>query len=168
MGNEPLVYATFWKRFNAYGWDSLCILGMTLLVQITPAFGADDTAQQIQTLVDAGLLPQGTNEGNLLSHAFSGSLSFRDVLMPMVLAAVYNIAFVGGEWQATPGKRFSGIKVIMADGSPLNYWQAAWRHLASGVSTTMLYLGFLPILWTKERTALHDMMCGTRVIIGKN
>lgn len=172
MHSEPLAYAGFWKRLNAYGWDSLVILGLSLLVYVTPAFATDATAEQIRALVDAGLLPAGTTTENITTVGLAPLLSqmnigIRDFLMPIVLSAVYNISFVAGDWQATPGKRLVGIKVVMRDGSRPTLLDAINRHLCSGVSVFLCYLGYLFIFWTKEKTALHDMMCHTRVVIGK-
>ncbi len=162
---HPLIYASFWKRLNAYGWDSLIIIGLSLLVSVSAA-QAQGTDQTIMLYVNAGLLPPGTTTENLLQN-LGINITSRDMFMSLVLSAVYNISFVAGDWQATPGKRLCGIKVVMADGSRPTLLQAALRHIASGVSVLICYLGFFFVLWTKEKTALHDMMCHTRVVIGK-
>ena len=161
----PVIYASFFKRLNAYGWDSLLILAMSLAISIAPAFA--QTTPQIQALVDAGLLPQGTTEQTLVQTLLSSSadiFSLQTMLMPLLISAIYNIAFVTGDWQATPGKRFCGIKIVMADGRRPTLWDATLRHIASGISVFLCWLGFITILFTKEKTALHDMICNTRVV----
>lgn len=161
----PVIYASFIKRLNAYGWDSLLILVMSLIVSIGPA--SAQTTPQLQALMDAGLLPQGTTEQTLVQTLLNSSadmFSLQTMLMPLLISAVYNIAFIAGEWQATPGKRFCGIKVVMADGRRPTLWEATLRHIASGASVFLCWLGFITILFTKEKMALHDMICNTRVV----
>lgn len=168
-----VTYAPFRKRLYAYGYDSTLITIFSFLANplLDSAAHAQQSAeQQIQTLVAAGLLPEGTNATNLVSGMFSqmgASFTWADFVIPILASAIYNIFFTAGEWQATPGKRFCGIYVANADGSRLTLLQSAIRHVASGLSVLVGGLGYLPIFFTRQRTAWHDMICQTRVILGK-
>lgn len=79
----------------------------------------------------------------------------------------YFTYFTAGKWQATPGKRVMGIYVIRADGTPINHAYALGRCFAYLASWVILCLGFVLAAFTTERTALHDLLCDTRVVYGK-
>ncbi len=169
-------YAGFWKRSHAYGYDVLLVgilsyvadwlLGSVARAQevnLENAANAD-----LQALIATGLLPPGTDTStagpallDLITHAFSPS----DLVIPLLVSALYNIYFVAGPWRATPGKRFCGIEVIHASGRGLSLLESALRHLASGLSMGPLGgLGCLSVAFTQERVALHDLLCHTRVV----
>jgi uncharacterized RDD family membrane protein YckC len=65
---------------------------------------------------------------------------------------------------ATVGKALLGLRVVRRDGRPLRAPQAALRSLAYGVSTLLLYAGFLYILVDDRRRGLHDIVSGTVVV----
>jgi len=138
-------YASFWKRFHAYGYDLVLVQLITLpLVLLVYPF---PTLEQ---------LAQMAPESNDWFTAFTNGA--------IVISAIYNILFIAGNWQATPGKRFCGIRVVNADGTRLTLAQSAIRHAVSGISTLLFGLGFLTVWFTREKTALHDMICQTRVV----
>jgi uncharacterized RDD family membrane protein YckC len=74
----------------------------------------------------------------------------------------------------TPGKRAAGIRVVRADGRPLDS-QTAFRRevgvktiLLSLIALVTLFLGwllnYLWPLWDREHRAGHDALVGTRVV----
>lgn len=109
---------------------------------------------------------------------------FFQALMNMVIAASYYMLFLSGSWQATPGKRIVGIYVIHHSGRALNQREALQRYLGYIIPTLPLYsslkieemnmitmwlalVWFAPIFMTKQRTPMHDILCNTRVIVGR-
>jgi uncharacterized RDD family membrane protein YckC len=64
----------------------------------------------------------------------------------------------------TPGMALLGIRVVRADGSPARAGNAVRRTLALPLSFLTLGIGFLPIVFGKERRALHDKLAGTAVV----
>jgi hypothetical protein len=64
----------------------------------------------------------------------------------------------------TPGKRLFGIRVIRLDGKPIGWWVAFERAGGywAGVATGLL--GFLQILWDRNRQGIHDKITETAVI----
>ncbi|MES2985085.1 MAG: RDD family protein [Pseudomonadota bacterium] len=167
------VFAPFRKRFYAYGYDSLIVTVLAIFVgYLLGGIAHAQTAEDINTLVEAGLLPPGTDINTLTSlTSLSGMLGqlidWRVLVVPFFTSAIYNIFFLTGSWQATPGKRFCGIYVTTAAGGRLTLPQSTARHVASGLSMLLSGLGFLTIFFTREKLALHDMICHTRVVIGK-
>jgi len=56
------------------------------------------------------------------------------------------------------------IKVVTPDGGRISYARATGRHFAKILSGIICYIGYLMAFWDDEKRALHDRMCGTRVI----
>lgn len=172
---DSIVFAGFWKRFFAYGYDSLIVtlLGVVVSLQLGGSAFAQTPAEvdaQIQTLVQAGLLPEGTAAYNLIDmvhYQLAQLFSWANIAPLVILSAIYNIGFVCGPWQATPGKRYCNIHVINADGSKLTLVQSILRHVATGPSILLSGLPYATIFFSREKCAPHDMLCKTRVVLGK-
>ncbi len=65
----------------------------------------------------------------------------------------------------TVGKRLLNIRVVRADGNPVRTGQAWGRALTRGVAVHVLALvNYLPSLFTRDKTCVHDLLAGTRVI----
>jgi uncharacterized RDD family membrane protein YckC len=83
------------------------------------------------------------------------------------ISIAYLAYFLATKKQATLGKRLMGIYVGNRDGSKLSPLKSLARALASILTAFTLGLGFLPVIFTKEKTALHDLICNTRVFHGQ-
>lgn len=74
------------------------------------------------------------------------------------------LAYFAGMW-AWKGTTIGGIvlnlKVVRLDGSPLTFAAALVRALAAAFSVIVLFLGFLWIIWDKEKQGWHDRIAGT-------
>jgi hypothetical protein len=64
----------------------------------------------------------------------------------------------------TPGKRLVHVRVIRLDGRPLGWWFAFERFGGYAASLSTGLLGFLQILWDRNRQGLHDKAVETVVI----
>ncbi|HZN11813.1 MAG TPA: RDD family protein [Blastocatellia bacterium] len=65
----------------------------------------------------------------------------------------------------TFGKRFIGIRVVRADGGPLDYRTAALRHFVGyPLAFLCLGLGVLWLLWDRKQQGWHDKLAGTLVV----
>ena len=65
----------------------------------------------------------------------------------------------------TLGKRLLKIRVVRADGQPVRTGQAWGRALTRAVAVHVLtFVNYLPALFTQERTCVHDLLAGTRVV----
>jgi len=70
------------------------------------------------------------------------------------------------KYAATPGKLLFDCEIVDAiTGQPITFKQALVRYAAYIVSALPLGLGFLWILWDKQKQAWHDKIAGTVVII---
>lgn len=90
-------------------------------------------------------------------------------IMLAVLAAVagyvtYDALMVHRSGQ-TLGKRWLKIRVVRADGEPVRAGQAWGRALTRVVAIHILALvNYGPALFTQEKTCVHDLLAGTRVV----
>lgn len=66
-------------------------------------------------------------------------------------------------WQASVGKRALGLKVTNEHGERIGFARAAARFVAKLLSVMTLCVGYLLIVVTKRRQALHDLIAGTLV-----
>lgn len=64
----------------------------------------------------------------------------------------------------TLGKLLFNIKVVQTDGSPISAFHSFLRWLSYLLSTIPLGLGYLPMAFQKDKRALHDLVCDTKVI----
>ena len=77
----------------------------------------------------------------------------------------YVVYFLGNSrYQATPGMMAVKIKLVRPDGAKMTYLRAFGRYLASFLSSAIMGIGYLMMLWDPENRTLHDRMADTRVI----
>lgn len=82
-------------------------------------------------------------------------------------AWLYFASLESSKWQATIGKRVLGLKVVDLKGKRVSFWRATARYFSKLLSRLILMIGFLMILWTKKKQALHDKIASTLVILCK-
>lgn len=151
--NEEKIYAGFWIRFFAG------ILDVAFLAPIVA--------------VSAYFLGNGSYEiikigDSFKSYSFGASGDLHTIdLICYVVSIAYIGYFLSQNKQATIGKRILGIYVGNLDGSKLTKTRATARAFASMITSATLGLGFVVVIFTKEKIALHDFLCNTRVFFGK-
>ena len=84
-------------------------------------------------------------------------------MLALGLPIVYNAFFVIRSG-ATPGKKAMGLKVVLPSGCNVSTGQAWGRAFADLLSQMTMCLGYLLVVFDEEKRALHDHICGTRVI----
>lgn len=149
-GIPGVRFAGFWIRFAAYIIDAVFVqvgayaLGMLVgLVMAQAVIMSEQSMELTNVQVIAGLVG--------LAWAFG-----------------YYLVSQASSWQATPGKRILGLRVVREDGQRVGVGLALGRYLAYIVSGLILGIGFLMIGWTDQKKGLHDMICGTRVVYGRS
>jgi len=78
------------------------------------------------------------------------------------LAMSYFVVFHGMDGK-TVGKWFLGLRVVGADNERIGYRRACLRWIAA-VALAPLLLGFLWVLWSREKRAWHDYLARTWVV----
>jgi uncharacterized RDD family membrane protein YckC len=86
------------------------------------------------------------------------------ILVPTLLGGFVYIVYLnanGGTW----GKRLVGIRIINKEtAAPPGWGTALIRWLAATISALPFYLGYLWMIWDKEKRTWHDYIAGTIVI----
>ena len=142
-------YAGFWIRFGAKIIDNIILalanglLGLVAGFIIAPQAGASSDPGEINTAVLGGM-----------------ALLY---ILQIAVAAGYTSFFLG-KFSATPGKMALGIKVVRSDGSDISYMRGFGRYFAEILSGIILAIGYIMAAFDKEKRALHDHICDTRVI----
>jgi uncharacterized RDD family membrane protein YckC len=108
----------------------------------------------------------------------SSNVTPNDTTIAMIVGVVSIIAgliLFAGYWlyyalmtcsrkQATVGKMALGIVVTDMNGHRLTFARSNARFFATFLSAYSLCIGYLMIIWTKKKQALHDMVAGTLVV----
>ncbi|MCC5979056.1 MAG: RDD family protein [Salinarimonas sp.] len=139
--HAPVVYAGFWIRFFAYLVDYF-VLWLFSFVGIL-------------------IITIGTGAGG---NDVFGSVAF---LALILVSLLYFPLFNASAWQATPGKRLLGIHLMRVDGQDISFLRAIGRHLSEILSALIFMIGYLMVGLTREKTGLHDLIAGTRVVYGR-
>ena len=81
-----------------------------------------------------------------------------------LLGLVYYTYFEGTSGQ-TVGKKALGIRVIdLSGGGPIGYGRAFIRYIGRFVSGIVLLLGYLWMIWDKEKQTWHDKFANSVVV----
>jgi uncharacterized RDD family membrane protein YckC len=127
--------AGFWARFAALFIDGLIVAIIPAIFLIVGAARDSD-----------GLLAVG-------------------YLLYLALYAAYEIYFNGGRTGQTIGKRALGIRVVdFNTGGPIGYGRGTLRLIGRWISGAVCYLGYLWMLWDKEKQCWHDKMANDVVV----
>ena len=83
----------------------------------------------------------------------------------ILVAIAYYTYFEGGETGQTLGKRTLGIRVVdFETGGPIGYPRGFIRYIGRYVSAIVLLLGYLWMLWDREKQTWHDKFAGSVVV----
>lgn len=155
----PCRYAGFWIRCLAYLIDSVFFLLM--------AFAAAFIALIVFVLASGMDIDSVLEALDADDLQLTATLQVIYSLATLAVLLFYYVYFPSGSWQATPGKRICGIYIVRVDGSRMTAGLALGRFLSYSISQLPLFLGFIMVAWSDQRKALHDMICGTRVVYGR-
>jgi len=132
---ENVVHSGFGKRFMAFFLDYFIVSMIGVLLYYI-----------VQTFV-----MQSLEEGSLSYFMY-------------VTAFFYFILLESSFLQATCGKLIFKIKVVNENGSSLSLLNSVGRFFGKLLSAFILGLGFIMVLFTKNKQGLHDKLANTYVI----
>lgn len=131
---------------------------------------ASTMADAVETMAPPAALVQ-TWLGDPALHAGVAALTAALTALlvpPMLLFALlslpYFALFESSRWQATPGKRLLGLRVIDDDALAPGLVRAALRQAAGLLSWVSLNIGHAMAAQPPRHQALHDRIAGTRVV----
>jgi uncharacterized RDD family membrane protein YckC len=127
------------------------------------------TAYAIDAAVSAGLFALGLAAVSYVVSVVTGhSVSWnRGNIAVAVVFVLWQFFYFGYSWAAggkTFGMAILGIRVVCADGTPVDPWRGVVRALVFPLSFLLFGLGFLGILVGREHRALQDVIAGTAVV----
>ena len=139
-----LVYATFGSRVGAAVIDFI-------ILQVASSF------------IQALFLPVmfGNLNGQTIIIGMVGPL-----ILTSLFALFYSVYLESSSWQATPGKKLVGIKVVDLEGQRVTFGRASLRNVAKSLSMITMCIGYLMPLWNPKRQALHDKVTKCLVVHG--
>jgi uncharacterized RDD family membrane protein YckC len=86
-------------------------------------------------------------------------------VLGFIVAVSYYTYFEGGPRGQTFGKRAFAIRVVDFDsGGSIGYGRAAVRYGTSIVSALIIYIGYLWMLWDREKQCWHDKAANSVVV----
>jgi uncharacterized RDD family membrane protein YckC len=151
-GSDPR--ATFAERVSAAALDLLIVgipAGIVYSVlegSLTVSFGGGG---------DGGAIGGGEGVGRGAMAVF--------ILAAAAATLVYSTCYEGSAPGQTIGKRAVGIRVLRHDGAqPLGFKRAALRYFARVLSLLPFLLGFLWMLWDKDKKTWHDKLSRSVVV----
>ncbi|NGX38779.1 MAG: hypothetical protein KR126chlam1_00090 [Chlamydiae bacterium] len=137
-----MIYSGLTRRLCAFSLDCLIVLGLYMAIGLV--LGLSAMKYPLQSLSMLGI------------WYFGGMIAFSWLYFALLESSV---------WQATLGKRVLGLKVISEEGERISFWRASVRYFSKVLSRLACFIGFLMILFTKKKQALHDKIAATLVII---
>jgi uncharacterized RDD family membrane protein YckC len=126
------------------------------------AFGADVGASWGLYLLGQALL----NFAIRLTTGHSYTLT-NHRLVAFIVLGVWEFLYFAYQWAVsgkTLGMAILGLQVVTALGAPISVRQAALRTIGLGLTLLTLGIGFLGIVYQRERRALDDFIAGTAVV----
>jgi uncharacterized RDD family membrane protein YckC len=149
QGDAPtatLAYAGFGSRLAAKILDGilLYVAQLPFMFVLGVGLGAAQptTPEEIQAQLGSSLLLGG---------------------LGIVIGVAYSTFFIG-RFGATPGKMALKLKVVAPNGDSISYGRAAGRYFGEFLSALVCGIGYLMVLFDKEKKALHDSVASTRVV----
>lgn len=90
---------------------------------------------------------------------------FNFVSIPLsFISLLYEGLMLSNKNGQTLGKMAMKVRVVRPDGSPISSGQAWGRVVMRTVLGCMVIVDYIPAFFTLEKTTLHDMVAGTRVV----
>lgn len=146
-------YGGFWRRFLAYAFDqSIFTLFIVLVFFILAMF----FGLRIEDLIQ---------ENSEFLFTTVPVLALIVLFIGGVGPYIYHAIFTSSHWQATPGKRLFGLKVVDAvSHGRISFWRSLGRSFAYILSSAFFNLGFIWAAFDNKKRTWHDMLLKTRVM----
>ncbi|MFH2020076.1 MAG: RDD family protein [archaeon] len=142
-------YVGFGTRFVSYMIDTIILFLIGYAVQVMMGNNYIATLISAKTLEDiANMNPNG----------------FLTNIIGFVVSFAYFVGFWAMNGGATPGKVLLGLKIVSKDGKSINLSTSLLRYVGFLVSNILFGIGFIWILFDKEKQGLHDKIAATYVV----
>jgi uncharacterized RDD family membrane protein YckC len=157
-------YAGFWRRVLAVLID---------LILLAPAieFGKEYFyaslwhSGEFSTITTTD--PASANELRESNLAMLESMAQFGTLL-LFIAGPYFVLLESSPLKGTLGKRLLKMRVVDTNGAGIRSGRALLRFAARQASAVPWFFGFVMAAFTSKKQALHDLICGTLVVVGPN
>lgn len=136
--------AGFWMRFLAWVIDGIIMLVLTWIIAVL--IGDEAYFEAMQVTMAEQLMTTSETVANIFYNI------------------IFIIGFTASQLKGSPGKLICRIQVVNPDMSKISIWKSIGRFFAYILSAIPFLIGFMIAGWNKEKKALHDMICNTRVV----
>jgi uncharacterized RDD family membrane protein YckC len=144
------VYAGFWSRALALFLDSIFSFLITLIPGIIVA-----------AIIYAIVVPD--NPSNAEQDDAYQTAAYGWYAVGGFVGFVYY--WIGNSRGATWGKHIAKIRVVSIDnGASIGYGRGLVRHIVSYIGALAIYVGWLWMLWDKDKQTWHDKAAGSVVV----
>ena len=144
-------YAGFGIRLLAWLIDFLVLLFLSFIIGLISGFFI------AFLLIYVSIVSADSSIVTSLSNFISGFIGFSVNLL-------YFTLFWSSKFQGTPGKILLGLKIVDANGNKISYSTALIRYISTIISSLLLGIGYLLIIFDGKKQALHDKFASTYVI----
>jgi len=149
--NGNVEYAGFGIRLLAWLIDFLVLLFLSFIIGLISGFFI------AFLLIYVSIVSADSSIVTSLSNFISGFIGFSVNLL-------YFTLFWSSKFQGTPGKILLGLKIVDANGNKISYSTALIRYISTIISSLLLGIGYLLIIFDGKKQALHDKFASTYVI----
>ena len=85
-------------------------------------------------------------------------------LVSVAIGVIYYVGLWTIANGQTLGKMIMGIKIIRTNGRRVNLGTAILRYVGYFISAIIFFLGYLWVIWDKNKQGWHDKIAGTYVV----
>jgi uncharacterized RDD family membrane protein YckC len=156
-----LVYAGFWRRFAAHLLDNLIVSVPFVAIWFVIVI----------SFVGFGVFTQFSQQNGSVAAAPSVAfvvtvlIAYFSLILGRFLAVwLYHAVMESGQHQSTWGKRVLGLKVTSYTGQRISFGHASGRYFSTLITNMTMGIGYLMVVFTDRKQALHDMIAGTLVV----
>jgi uncharacterized RDD family membrane protein YckC len=146
---DELRFAGFWIRLAAKLLDNIFVLIVMFFVVMLPF-----------ALIMGAVVGASRGRPNIAAILGVEMCLFG---VAIILPVIYSGFFIG-KYGATPGKMICRLRVVKADGTAASYGRGFGRGAAEILSSMIFSIGYIIAAFDSQKRALHDHICGTRVI----
>jgi uncharacterized RDD family membrane protein YckC len=137
-----VIYAGFWIRFFAYCLDGIIIGSLRSIVALP---------------LGLTMLERPQFSPWFFIHLGQAELA-------SLAISLFYFSFFLVQYGATPGKMILKLRVVSANGEPINFAQAVGRYFCQFLSWIICGIGFIMAAFDDQKRSLHDRLMETRVV----
>jgi uncharacterized RDD family membrane protein YckC len=162
---DKIVYAGFWRRFAAWLIDTV-LISLVLYPLILIPTGLWSWEWGVPRLQFQESFVYFYN--HYYQFSIPPSKYWLLTVFSYVPSALYFALFHASKKQATLGMRVLSLKVTDYEGKRISFARALGRYVASFVTAFTCGVGYLMIVFTRRKQALHDMISETYIIFSRD